>query len=242
MSDSPTDSKARKFYDPMDDILDRPIAYNPAFKRITGSTVAGIFLSQSWYWSKRHRQDQGWFFKTGVEWEEETGLTRTEQETARKHCLRVGVMQEKLKGVPATMYYRVNKPRVYELLGVQFAGFPQTEIAEDPQTGLQEPDEPDSGIPANINKEPETPPMIPPENEYLRIIRANARVHWGKSMAAWRRVEASLEKAIWERSDHSVVIKGVGDVAEVFQDRYAKTFEQDLLGGLNEKVTVIFEA
>src|SRR5829696_6635520 len=101
--------KVKKFHDALDDILDRPIAYNPAFRRITGSTVAGIFLSQAWYWSKRHKDDDGWFYKTGKEWEEETGLTRSEQETARKHCLRVGVMEEKLKGIPATMYYRVVK-------------------------------------------------------------------------------------------------------------------------------------
>lgn len=156
-----------KYRDELDDLLDRPIAYNPAFKRITHSTVASIFLSQCWYWSKRHKQDDGWFYKSQKEWEEETGLTRSEQETARKHCKKTGVIDEKLKGVPATLHYRVNKPRIYELLGVQFAEIPQTEIAGFPQTssrdipqfaGIQQ-----SDVPANFNKEPETPPKNPPE-------------------------------------------------------------------------------
>jgi hypothetical protein len=161
-----TNERVTKYHDALDDALDRPIAYNPAFRRITGSTVAGIFLSQAWYWSKRHKDDEGWFYKIGTEWEEETGLSRSEQETARKHCLRVGVMEEKLKGVPATMYYRVIKSKVYELLGVQFAETPQTEIVDIPQTGLDD-------VPqfagclqcdgySNINKVTKTPATIPP--------------------------------------------------------------------------------
>lgn len=160
--------KQRKFHDALDDALDRPIAYNPAFRRITGSTVAGIFLSQAWYWSKRHKEDDGWFYKIGKEWEEETGLSRSEQETARRHCLRVEVMEEKLKGVPATMYYRVIKPKVYELLGIQIAELPQTENEDIPQTSLD--DVPQfAGVQqcdgnSNINKETETPPTTPPIN------------------------------------------------------------------------------
>jgi hypothetical protein len=143
--------KVKKFHDALDDVLDRPIAYNPAFRRITASTVAGIFLSQAWYWSKRHKEDDGWFYKTGKEWEEETGLTRSEQETARKHCLRVGVMEEKLKGIPATMYYRVVKNQVYTLLDLQIVDVPQT----DQNAGNQQ-----SDGDSNINKETEIPSMI----------------------------------------------------------------------------------
>jgi len=157
----------RAYHDALDDFLDRPIAYNPVFKRITGSTVAGIFLSQGWYWSKRHLENDGWFYKSQKEWEEETGLTRSEQETARKHCLRVGVIQEKLKGVPATMHYRVTKPMVYKLIGIQFAEIPQTEIAEIPQTSLGDGREYagklQSDVPSNFNKESKISPMIPPE-------------------------------------------------------------------------------
>ena len=157
----------RAYHDALDDFLDRPISYNPSFKRITGSTVAGIFLSQGWYWSKRHPENDGWFYKSQKEWEEETGLTRSEQETARKHCLRVGVIQEKLKGVPATMHYRVDKEMVYTLIGLQFAETPQTEIAETPQTssgdGRENAGKLQSDIPSNFNKESETPPMIPSE-------------------------------------------------------------------------------
>lgn len=139
----------KRYHDPIDDLLDRPIAFNPAFKKITGSTVAALMLSQAYYWSKRTSDNEGWFYKTVAEWEEETGLTRSEQETARKHLK--GIMEVDLRGVPATLYYRVDKEKVKELLGVQFATIPQTEIAETLQTSLLDSGKQDGDNPANIN-------------------------------------------------------------------------------------------
>ncbi len=59
---------AKKFYDALDELLDRPVAYNPSFRRITGSTVAAVLLSQGFYWSKRTSDPEGWFYKSGIEW------------------------------------------------------------------------------------------------------------------------------------------------------------------------------
>ncbi len=141
MSERKASYTTRRFHDPIDDVLDRPIAFNPAFKKITGSTVAALMLSQAWYWSKRTSDDNGWFYKTVSEWEDETGLTRSEQETARKHLK--GIMEVELRGVPATLYYRLDKAKILELLGVQFA--------ETLQTRLPETSELVSDNPANIN-------------------------------------------------------------------------------------------
>jgi len=119
---------------------------------------------QGWYWSKRTSDENGWFYKTVVEWEEETGLTRSEQETARKHLK--DILDVELRGVPATLYYRVNKEKILDLLGIQFAETLQTEIAEFPQSSLQDlrkfAGKLQSGVPANINKEPEISTMNPP--------------------------------------------------------------------------------
>lgn len=142
MSEKRANYTTRRFYDPLDDLLDRPIAFNPAFKKITGSTVAALMLSQAWYWMKRTSDEGGWFYKTIAEWEDETGLTRSEQETARKHLK--DILEVELRGVPATLYYRVNREKVLELLGVQFA--------ETLQTSLPESRKQDCGNPANINR------------------------------------------------------------------------------------------
>jgi hypothetical protein len=99
-------------------ILVRPIAYHRAFARIGGGATAGLFLSQCFYWSPRGSKD-GWFYKSANEWEEETGLTVQEQRTARAKLKAIGVLEQHLKGVPATLFFRVNLARVVELLSQQ---------------------------------------------------------------------------------------------------------------------------
>ena len=89
-------------------VLDRPIAYQRSFVKITGSATAALFLSQCVYWANRTNDKEGWFFKTAAEWQEETGLNRREMEAARRLLKGKGIVDEVLKGVPATLHYRVN--------------------------------------------------------------------------------------------------------------------------------------
>lgn len=101
-------------------LMDRPIAFHRIFKTITGSTVAAVFLSQVYYWSKNKTAISrgGWFIKTCREWEEETGLTRYEQETARRTCKDLGLIVEKLQrwNKHATLHFRLNDNRLFELV------------------------------------------------------------------------------------------------------------------------------
>ncbi len=96
-------------------LLRRPVAYHRAFCEMTGKACAGVMLSQAWYWSSR-TEDDGWFYKTGREWREETGLSRTEQETARKRLVSLGLMEEAERGMPCKMHFRVNTENVVRQL------------------------------------------------------------------------------------------------------------------------------
>lgn len=89
-------------------LLKRPVAYHRSFCEMTGKACAGVMLSQAWYWSSRTDDDDGWFYKTGKEWREETGLSRTEQETARKRLIALHLMDETERGMPCRMHFRVN--------------------------------------------------------------------------------------------------------------------------------------
>jgi hypothetical protein len=97
-------------------LYDRPVAYHPGIARAVKSVSAGVLMAQLIYWSPRTRDPEGWFWKTRDEIEEETALGRWEQETARKVLKKYGVLEEKLKGVPARMHFRVNIQRLAELL------------------------------------------------------------------------------------------------------------------------------
>lgn len=90
------------------EIFDRPIAYHRSFVRLGAGVTGAVLLSQVVYWSKRTIHKGGWFYKTQAEWQDETGLTRSELEGARKKLLITGVIEYYRKGVPAKGWYRIN--------------------------------------------------------------------------------------------------------------------------------------
>ena len=125
------------------ELLVNPIAFHRAFVELAGSVTAGLMLSQALYWTKvfneRAPLRYGWFYESAREWEAQTGLTRREQETARKKLIKCGLLEEKLRGIPATLHFRVN----LKLLSEQLAALPPTRVsaklvAPNGQTGVAE--------------------------------------------------------------------------------------------------------
>lgn len=94
--------------------LDRPIAYYPALTEITGGVKETILLCQLIYWTGKQHDSEGWIYKTQKEILEETGLSRKEQETARRHLRDKGFVEEKFTGVPRKLYFRVNLDAINE--------------------------------------------------------------------------------------------------------------------------------
>ncbi|EDS5484522.1 hypothetical protein JHG98_001168 [Salmonella enterica] len=147
-------------------LLDRPIAYNPAFAKlkagkVKAGPVAAVFLSQMVYW--HNRMEGGWMYKTQADISSETALTRDEQETARKRLVALGVLEEARRGVPATMHYRINPERLEALLlettkPVKNSSQNKTRLrdfqnVETPQSGLVQSRKLDCGDTANKNVE-----------------------------------------------------------------------------------------
>lgn len=89
-------------------VLGSPVAYYAAFAKAMGSVDAGVFVSQFFYWHGKGHDPDGWVYKTQAEIEEETGLTRRNQETARKKLRALGVLEERYTGLPAKLFYRIN--------------------------------------------------------------------------------------------------------------------------------------
>ncbi len=111
-------------------LLDRPIAFHRCFVTLTGSVTAALMLSQALYWQQRAKSDDGWWFKTRDDWTEETGMARREQEGARKKLRNLGILQEDLRGVPATLWYKVDETRLLEAI---------TNLSDPTETGATPP-------------------------------------------------------------------------------------------------------
>lgn len=131
----------------------RVITFRREFVDLAGSASGAIFLQQAFYWTGRGQSDDGWFYKTREEWTQETGLTRYEQESARKALKELGVLEEDKRGVPCRVFYRINLDQVFEILSRNPSGT-TNKLAENPQLdgGKQPTSRVDS---TNFNKEAE---------------------------------------------------------------------------------------
>jgi hypothetical protein len=89
----------------------RPIAVHRNVMAIAGTAVAGIFLSQLIYWTRRGVEvvaRNGWVYKTAEQWAHETGMTWKVQRRARKQLLNEGLMEERKVAVPCRLEFRLN--------------------------------------------------------------------------------------------------------------------------------------
>ena len=90
------------------DLLDRPIAFQRAFVRLGVGITGALMLSHAIECDATIADKQRWFYKSQADWEKETGLTRFQQETARKSLVRAGILQEWRRGIPARLYFRIS--------------------------------------------------------------------------------------------------------------------------------------
>lgn len=102
----------------MKDVLkalhERPIAYYPIYKKVTGSTTAGILLSQLMYWWAK--VDGRLFYKTDADIYEETALTERELKTAKAHLRQFDFVRIFLAGNPARTHYEIFEDRLIDAI------------------------------------------------------------------------------------------------------------------------------
>lgn len=113
----------------------RVIAYRPNLARLFGGVIAEIFFEQIFYWQDKSDSELG-VYKTQEELEIETGLSRKEQETARKLLREKGVLIETHKRLEHRMYYKIDCEKLDELLATlandtnEHSRMPKSDIRE----------------------------------------------------------------------------------------------------------------
>jgi hypothetical protein len=97
------------------------VAYKVAYTRLPGSSItAAIFLSQVAYWVAR--SEEPWVAITHERMEEQTGLTREQQDLAAKKLKAIGVLQKAIKGLPGKIHYSIDFEQLDSLLENQGCG------------------------------------------------------------------------------------------------------------------------
>jgi hypothetical protein len=90
-------------------LLGPALAYHCRLVAITGGVNAGLLLSRALQLTRGQSAGtpDGWFSRSTRQWTVELGLTRREQDTARRDLARAGIWQEKLTGIPSRLLTRV---------------------------------------------------------------------------------------------------------------------------------------
>ena len=86
------------------------------FIELTGSVNAAMMLSQCLYWSQFTDDPEGWIYKTREDWTAELGLSRREQEYARRALVSLGILVEAKAGNPCRLHYRVDLEKLVPML------------------------------------------------------------------------------------------------------------------------------
>lgn len=215
-------------------LTDRPIAYRPALARAAGSVTAGILLAQAIYWSPRGGDADGWFYKTQQEWEAETALTRSEWINARKQLRGTGLLHERLRGVPATLHYRVDLERLIDVLG---GAAPDRRML---RSRSQAPGEPDRSNPANLPFHAET---TPEKDDPLAVVWATALADLAEqtppgNYARW------LSRVTLAAAANGTAVVACPDrvTAEQLRRRYDALIRQAVSDALGRPVSVEYRA
>ncbi|MES2353104.1 MAG: hypothetical protein V4568_01680 [Pseudomonadota bacterium] len=100
-------------------LIGRPVALHRGLVELCGGVKTALMLSQAIYWTRKGvaiAEMDGWFHKRMEDWQLEIGLRRRTQERARKHLLALGVLEQRLHGLPAQLEFRVNLEQLANLL------------------------------------------------------------------------------------------------------------------------------
>jgi hypothetical protein len=123
-----------------DMLPNRVVAYSPDLARAVGGATIGLYLSQLLFLSDKGANPDGWVYKSEAEMGQETGLTKREQQTARRKLLSLGVIAIMRGGWKNTYHFKVLWERLYQVIaGFQQAQYAPTETGERQQTVPTEP-------------------------------------------------------------------------------------------------------
>lgn len=128
--------------------FDRPIAFHRCFVKVAGDVAGAVFLSQLCYWAKRADPARGhWFYKSAVEWEEETSLSWEQQKRIRGILKKTRILEERDARVEHRIYFRLNwEPLLKVAGGVPDSRIRETLIAQSDKPGPPNQGNPDSFI------------------------------------------------------------------------------------------------
>ena len=132
------------------ELLGPSLAYHRRLAGIGGGVHAGLLLSRALYLTRlqARRQLQEWVGNSIAEWTQQIGLTRYEQEIARRELASAGVWEEVRLGIPRRLFVRIRLDCLLALLAGDESGH---------AARIASPSSPECGIPTiNVRQKGQT--------------------------------------------------------------------------------------
>ena len=130
-----------------------PLAFHASLVELTGSVTAGLLLSSLLHLSRRRvldgAGDAPWVIRTTARWMADTGLSRREFDGARDRLADLGVVHERVRGVPPTLQMHVDLPALARALTGQpmSKSLPDKYLYVSDKQGCRIPATKDAGLP-----------------------------------------------------------------------------------------------
>jgi nicotinamide mononucleotide adenylyltransferase len=146
----PHQQRAKDHRQQVKDMLpNRIIGYSPDLARAVGGATIGLFLNQLLFLSDKGHNPDGWVYKSEAEMGRETGLTKREQQTARRKLLSLGVITIMRGGWKNTYHFKVIWEKLYQVIekvlsgqvAIEWKQNVATEKGERPQTVPTKPEQ-----------------------------------------------------------------------------------------------------
>lgn len=102
------------------EMLGPSVAYHRVLAGVSGGVHAGLMLSRALYRTRQQavRDHGAWVCNSSARWSEDIGLTRREQENARRDLVHAGIWEEALQGIPPGLVARVRLDSLLALLTI----------------------------------------------------------------------------------------------------------------------------
>jgi hypothetical protein len=106
------------------ELLGPAVGFHRALAAVAGGIHGGLLLSRALHLTRlqARRQRNVWIADSAAHWFEELGLSRREQEAARRDLLQIGVWEERMAGMPSSLFARVRLEVLVALLGGRSEG------------------------------------------------------------------------------------------------------------------------
>jgi hypothetical protein len=159
----------------------RTVGYSPDLARIVGGATIGLFLSQLLFLSDKGHNPDGWVYKSEAEMGRETGLTKREQQTARRKLLSLGVIAIMRGGWKNTYHFKLIWEKLYQVIA-----------------GMQQP----QNVPTEKDEQQQTVPTEPVQNVSTEPAQwqQNVSTKWKQNAATLNR-ENNTENKETEKTD-----------------------------------------